>query len=49
MRERLVGLSHLVYVIALLDDASLTKERIHDFGGDGGGQTDCGAGYGSLP
>ena len=35
--ERLVSLGHLVDVVTLLDDATLTEERIDDFGGNGGG------------
>jgi len=37
MRERLVGLRHLVHVVALLDDVALALERVDDLGSDGGG------------
>ena len=36
MRERLVGLRHLVHVVALLDDVALALERVDDLGSDGG-------------
>ena len=36
MRERLVGLRHLVHVVALLDDVALPLERVENLGGHGG-------------
>ena len=48
MRERLVGLRHLVHVVTLLDDVALSLERVDDLGGDGGGHAHAVAGAGKL-
>ena len=48
MRERLVGLRHLVHVVALLDDVALALERVDDLGSDGGGHAHAVAGAGEL-
>ena len=48
MRERLVGLRHLVHVVALLDDVALALERVDDLGCDCGGHAHAVARAGKL-